>query len=552
MSNPTPILEVKKLSVAFGTTEVVSDVSFTLTPGECLALVGESGSGKSVTARSLIGLAGPGSTVHAESLEIGGRDVRGLSQRAWRTIRGAQVGFILQDALSSLDPLRLVGKEIDDALRLHSTGSGSQRAARVVQLLESVGLDDPVTRAGQRSGELSGGMRQRALIASAIALDPMLIIADEPTTALDATIAAAVLDLLGTLRNSGSAMLLISHDLAAVASVADSIAVMQDGRIVEYGSRDQILYDPQHPYTRALLAAVPAGKPRFTKLSPAVPANSSPVLRAPEAPPDLASVEHSPVLVARGLSKSFAVAGADSFPAVSHVDFELHPGQTLGVVGESGSGKTTTARMALGLLAPDSGTVTLFDEPWSSIPEAQRRARRSSLGAIYQDPLASFDPRLSTGALLADALSQGSTRNPRNYRDKIAELLDMVGLDPVLASRNPTTLSGGQRQRLAIARALAPNPRVLICDEPVSALDVSVQAQVLDLLDELQQRLGLSYLLISHDLSVIRHMSDQVVVMRAGAVMESGATELVFSNPQHEYTRSLLAAAPTMVPGRSA
>lgn len=268
MSNPTPILEVKKLSVAFGATEVVSEVSFTLAPGECLAVVGESGSGKSVTARSLIGLAGPGSTVHAERLHIGGRDVRGLSQRAWRTIRGAQVGFILQDALSSLDPLRLVGKEIDDALRLHTTGSGTQRAARVVQLLESVGLDDPVTRAGQRSGELSGGMRQRALIASAIALDPMLIIADEPTTALDATIAAAVLDLLGTLRHTGSAMLLISHDLAAVASVADSIAVMQDGRIVEYGPRDQILYDPQHPYTRALLAAVPAGKPRFTRLSP--------------------------------------------------------------------------------------------------------------------------------------------------------------------------------------------------------------------------------------------------------------------------------------------
>lgn len=550
MSNPTPILEVKKLSVAFGATEVVSEVSFTLAPGECLAVVGESGSGKSVTARSLIGLAGPGSTVHAERLHIGGRDVRGLSQRAWRTIRGAQVGFILQDALSSLDPLRLVGKEIDDALRLHTTGSGTQRAARVVQLLESVGLDDPVTRAGQRSGELSGGMRQRALIASAIALDPMLIIADEPTTALDATIAAAVLDLLGTLRHTGSAMLLISHDLAAVASVADSIAVMQDGRIVEYGPRDQILYDPQHPYTRALLAAVPAGKPRFTRLSPAAPANSSPVLRSPEATPDLTSGEHSPVLVARGLSKSFAVAGADSFPAVSHVDFELHPGQTLGVVGESGSGKTTTARMALGLLAPDSGTVTLFGEPWSSIPETQRRTRRSSLGAIYQDPLASFDPRLSTGALLADALSQGNTRNPRSYRDKISELLDMVGLDPVLASRNPTTLSGGQRQRLAIARALAPNPRVLICDEPVSALDVSVQAQVLDLLDELQQRLGLSYLLISHDLSVIRHMSDQVLVMRGGAVMESGATESVFSNPQHEYTRSLLAAAPSMVSGR--
>ena len=547
MNTPTPVLRVKDLHVSFGATEVVSGVSFTVNPGETLALVGESGSGKSVTARSLIGLAGAGSVVRAGALEVAGTDARALSQRAWRTLRGRKAGFILQDALTSLDPLRTIGKEIDDALRLHSSGSGATRAARVVELLESVGLDDPVRRAGQRSGELSGGMRQRALIASAIALDPVLLIADEPTTALDATIAAQVMELLGELRAAGSGMLLISHDLAAVAALADSIAVMQGGRIVESGPAARILGDPQHPYTRALLAAVPAGKPRFAPLSPASTATSTALHGTP--PAGQVQAGSRPVLRAESLSKSFKVPGAPDFAAVKDVGFELHAGRTLGVVGESGSGKTTTARMALGLLAPDAGSVELFGEPWSQVPEAARRTRRSALGAIYQDPLSSFDPRLSAGSLLADAVSFGATRNPRRHAAKISELLALVGLDEELAGRNPATLSGGQRQRLAIARALAPNPRVLICDEPVSALDVSIQAQVLDLLDELQRRLGLAYLFISHDLSVIRHMSDEVLVMRGGKVVESGATESVFTAPAHPYTRALLAASPGLLPG---
>lgn len=549
MSAAQPILRVSDLNVSFGGNNVVEGVSFTVNAGECLALVGESGSGKSVTARSLIGLAGHGSQVRAETLDVAGHDARNLSQRRWRSVRGKQVGFILQDALTSLDPLRTVGKEIDDALRVHSPGSGSARAARVIELLEAVGLDDPVRRATQRSGELSGGMRQRALIASAIALDPVLIIADEPTTALDATIAASVMELLGGLRQSGSGMLLISHDLAAVATVADSIAVMQGGRIVERGATEQILNDPQHPYTRALMAAVPAGKPRFTRLSPTAQAPTA-SYRQPSkaaAPNCEPAAVVQPLLKATGLSKIFPLAKSAEFTAVRKVNFELLPGRTLGVVGESGSGKTTTARMALGLLAPSAGTVEFLGEPWSSIPESARRPRRASLGAIYQDPLSSFDPRLSTGAMLADALSFGATRNPRAHAAEITELLAQVGLDPGMAARNPGTLSGGQRQRLAIARALAPKPRVLICDEPVSALDVSIQAQVLDLLDDLQRQLGLSYLFISHDLAVIRHMSDEVLVMRAGEVVESGATEQVFTDPQHEYTRTLLAAAPTLL-----
>ncbi|WP_218712310.1 ABC transporter ATP-binding protein [Arthrobacter sp. BF1] len=546
MSASEPLLRVKDLDVSFGGNSVVSGISFTVNPGECLALVGESGSGKSVTARSLLGLAGPGSHVRATALDVAGKDARNFSQRSWRSLRGKEVGFILQDALTSLDPLRTVGKEIDDALRLHSSGSGSQRAARVVELLEAVGLDGPLRRASQRSGELSGGMRQRALIASAIALDPLLIIADEPTTALDATIAASVMDLLGDLRRAGSGMLLISHDLATVASVADSIAVMAAGRIVERGTREQVLNSPQHPYTRALLAAAPAGKPRFTKLSPASTHPKPPPLQ-----PEQATVHQGeedgvvlPVLSARGLIKNFPLSKTENFRAVHNVNFDLLPGQTLGVVGESGSGKTTTARMALGLLRTDAGTVELLGGPWSQVPESARRSRRSSLGAVYQDPLSSFDPRHSAEAILADALSLGATRNPRAHRQQISELLSLVGLAPDMAQRRPATLSGGQRQRLAIARALAPKPKVLICDEPVSALDVSVQAQVLDLLDELQQRLGLSYLFISHDLAVIRHMSDHVLVMRAGEVVESGTTESVFTAPAHEYTRSLLAAAP--------
>lgn len=561
MSPTKPILRVEALNVSFGGTSVVRDISFTVNPGECLALVGESGSGKSVTARALIGLAGVGFVVRADALAVAGHDGRKLSQRGWRAVRGRDVGFILQDALASLDPLRTVGKEIDDALRLHSAGSGVDRAARVVELLTSVGMDDPVRRAAQRSGELSGGMRQRALIASAIALAPALIIADEPTTALDATIASQVMDLLGGLRRTGSGMLLISHDLAAVANVADTIAVMQRGRIVERGPREQVLGDPQHPYTRALLAAVPAGKPRFTRLSPAADAPMSDTAAASNTAGRPAAVAGAaggaavaaeggpgavvlPLLSARGLSKTFPVAKSTGFKAVRNVSFELLPGRTLGVVGESGSGKTTTARVALGLLAPDAGTVELFGEPWSQVPESDRRTRRPGLGAIYQDPLSSFDPRLSTGSLLADALSRGATRKPRAYVGQINELLKMVGLEPGVAERHPGTLSGGQRQRLAIARALAPKPRVLICDEPVSALDVSIQAQVLDLLDELQRRFGLGYLFISHDLAVIRHMSDEVLVMRAGEVVEAGATELVFGDPQHDYTRQLLSAAP--------
>ena len=565
------VLRLENLNVAFGGETAVRGVSLEIRAGECLALVGESGSGKSVTARALIGLAGAGARVSTDRLELSGRNLAGLSQRAWQQVRGSRIGFILQDALVSLDPLRTIGREIDDALRLGSKDSRRDRARRILSLLEDVGLDNPAQRAGQRSGELSGGMRQRALIASAIALDPELIIADEPTTALDATVQAQILDLLAALRERGSAMLLISHDLAVVESVADRVAVMTEGRIVELGPAAQVLGSPRHEYTRKLLRAVPADHPRGTPLSTspepadqtashisgraaagatqtaggsgasAGPAAGGTLPVAARNQADKAPAA-APVLQAAGLTKSFRTPDKKPFTAVDSVSFQLAAGETLGLVGESGSGKTTAARLVLGLAEPDGGEVRLFGQAWSGLPERERRSRRALIGAVYQDPLSSFDPRLTVGQLLADALSGGRSLNPKAQAADTARLLDLVGLPARFAARGTRTLSGGQRQRVAIARALAPKPRIIICDEPASALDVSVQAQILDLLDDLQREFGLSYLFISHDLGVVRHMSDRVAVMQRGRIVEQGPAEHLFSSPQHAYTQRLLAA----------
>jgi peptide/nickel transport system ATP-binding protein len=537
----TAILRVDDLSVRFGDglEPVVSDVSFEIAAGECVALVGESGSGKSVTARTLVGLTGPDAHVSTERMELAGRDISALSPRGWRATRGADIGFVLQDALVSLDPLRTIGREIDDSLRLHTSLSPAARTRRVLELLTAVGMPDPEVRISQRAGELSGGMRQRALIASAIALQPRLVIADEPTTALDRSIQGRILDLLGDLRRDGTAVLLISHDLSVVSRVADRVAVMKGGRIVESGPTASVLGAPRHEYTRALLRAVPGNHPRGTRLTgTARPVRSEPrtaaVIPAPATDP-------LPVIDLVDVSKRFRLGRHHELAAVSDASISVEAGRTLGLVGESGSGKTTLARIALGLLTPDSGSVRLLGEPWSGIPERQRRTRRQLIGAIYQDPLSSFDPRWTVGRLLTDAITAGG-RGSSTSRDSAVELLESVGLSPDLLGRHTHALSGGQRQRVAIARALAPGPRLIVCDEPVSSLDVSVQAQVLDLLDELQESLGLSYLFISHDLGVIRHISDTVAVMTAGRIVETGQTEEVFGSPTHAYTRTLLAS----------
>ncbi|MEE8876386.1 ABC transporter ATP-binding protein [Pseudomonas helleri] len=534
-------LIVEGLSIEFGGQTVVRDVSFTLAPGKTLALVGESGSGKSVTARSLIGLAGAGARVTARTLSYGGQDLLGLSERGWRGLRGKGIGFVLQDALVSLDPLRSVGKEILEVLTTHQWGDRRSRAERVIELLDKVGVPEPELRARQRPDQLSGGLRQRALIASALALSPGLVIADEPTTALDATVQAQILQVLQEIKARGDSLLIISHDLAVVAQLADEVLVLRHGVVVEQGPMQQVLRTPSHPYTQALLDAVPAEHARGTRLS----SHNSGQLVQPRPGAD------SPVLLkASGLGKRYIGPDQQSRQVVDDVSFELRAGRTLGIVGESGSGKTTVARIVLGLLEPDAGQVQFLGHAWAGagadrVAEKDRRVHRRDISVIYQDPLSSFDPRWSIGQILVDALDVAGVAASQQPA-RIRELLEQVRLPAELASRRPLQLSGGQRQRVAIARAIASNPKVIICDEPVSALDVSVQAQVLDLLADLQASLGLAYLFISHDLGVIRHVSDEVLVMRRGQVVESAPVEELFEHPKHAYTQRLLGAVPRL------
>jgi peptide/nickel transport system ATP-binding protein len=560
------LLTATDLRVSFGAgdraREVVAGISFGVGAGECLAIVGQSGSGKSVTARTLIGLTGDGSHVRGR-LEFDGHDLATLTERQWRSIRGARIGFILQDALVSLDAVRPVGREIAEPLRLHNYGRPAERRARVIELLRQVGVPEPEMRSRQLPGELSGGLRQRALIATAIALDPQLLIADEPTTALDVTIQAQILGLLAQSKQRGRALIVISHDLSVVSRLADRVAVMRDGEIVEQGPTADILGRPEHPYTQSLLDAIPSAHSRGTRLSGA---SASPhvagtgaggpdwdrrrpaLARVTARPAGLAGLAGvagpAPLLVADGLVKRYKGPDGKVRTVVDKVSFELRQGETLGVVGESGSGKTTTGRIVLAVTEPDEGEVRLQGQPWTTLTESQRRARRQHVGVVYQDPLSSFDPRWSVGRILSDALPAGSASGSRAAR--VRELLHQVGLVDDVLERRPLLLSGGQRQRVAIARALAPEPEIIVCDEPVSALDVSIQAQVLDLFADLQDQLGLSYIFISHDLGVIHHMSDRVVVMTRGRIVEQGDADTIFSRPRHPYTQRLLSSLPQL------
>ncbi|QMU77013.1 ABC transporter ATP-binding protein [Streptacidiphilus sp. PB12-B1b] len=599
-----PLLTVDGLDVSFGPVRAVRDVSFTLDAGECLAVVGESGSGKSVTARTLVGLTGNRAAVTARTLAFDGDDLTARSEAQWRALRGRRIGLVLQDALVSLDPLRTVGAEVAEPLRTHRLLARAQIRPRVLELLDDVGIPDPARRAEQYPHQLSGGLRQRALIASAVAGGPQLLIADEPTTALDATVQAQVLDLLDSLRRQGTALLLISHDLSVVGRLADRVAVMYGGRIVETGRARRVLDDPRHPYTRALLDAVPAAHTRGARLSapaaalPAAGADGCPyaarcaaaddrcraALPAPDdsgtlcwhpgtaAPraatkaatraasrraasavtleadpaeaPAQAPAQAEVVLQAESVSKRYRAPDGSHYDAVRDVSFTLRAGETLGLVGESGSGKTTAARIVLGLLEPDSGSVRFGGLPWSGVPERHRRPSRLRIQSVQQDPLGSFDPRFTVERVVGQAVARTGVRRGRERRARVGELLDRVGLPAGLLGRRPLELSGGQRQRVAIARALAPAPDVIVCDEPVSALDVSIQAQILDLLADLRQDLGVALLFISHDLAVVRHLSDRVAVMQGGRIVETGEAEQVFDHPAEDYTRELLAAVP--------
>ncbi|TCQ06209.1 peptide/nickel transport system ATP-binding protein [Rhizobium sp. PP-F2F-G36] len=535
-------LVVQNLSVTIGAGNarrtVVRNLSFRVEPGKALALVGESGSGKSVTARTLVGLTGDGATVHADRLSYGDIDLRALSERQWRQLRGKDIGFVLQDALVSLDPLRPVGAEIAEALAAHGWGNRQTRRQKAIDLLRSVGVPDPEMRALQRPDELSGGLRQRALIATALALDPAILIADEPTTALDSTVQAQIIALLSATKARGDGLLIISHDLHVVSSLADEVMVLNQGEVVEQGPVDEVLGHPRHPYTRLLLSSIPGRHSRGCRLS-----DERPVGKVRP------GWDQTTVLDVRNVKKSYAGPADSVRLAVDAVSFSINRGKTLGIVGESGSGKTSVARIALGLLQPDAGQVHFSNTLWATsgddkkrVTEAQRRPLRGDLGVIYQDPLSSFDPRWNVARILSDALDAAGV-DRRQHGRQITDLLSKVRLEPYIADRWPLTLSGGQRQRVAIARAVASKPKLLICDEPVSALDVSVQAQVLDLLTDLQDELGISYLFISHDLGVIRHVSDEVLVMLDGRVVEHGAVEEVFTTPKHAFTRKLLAAS---------
>lgn len=534
--NQAPLVDIRGLHVSFNGVPVVHGVDLQLRAGQCLALVGESGSGKSVTARTLVGLTGAGAHVQAQRLAFAGQDLRQLDERAWRRLRGEHIGFVMQDALGSLDPLRRVGAEIEEPLLLHTNLAAEQRRLRVLELLRQVGVPEPEVRARQYPWQLSGGLRQRALIASAIACQPRLLIADEPTTALDATVQAQILDLLEQLRERDNSLLMVSHDLAVVARLADWVAVMRHGVVVEQGSVEQILQDPQDPYTQRLLSAARAV--HFKR--PAAPA-----LALMENVVD----EQPVVLEARGLSKAFVDPDGRLRQVLDDVSLQLRAGQTLGVVGESGSGKSTLGRILLGLERPEQGSLQLAGQDWLALSAAQQRQARQGIQVVFQDPLASFDPRYTVLRVLAEALAHAGV--PRALqRTEAAALLERVQLPVGLLERRPLELSGGQRQRIAIARALAMKPRVLVLDEPVSALDVSVQARILALLAELKAELNLACLFISHDLGVVEQVSDHVLVMQGGRVVEQGAAAQVLGQPRQAYTRALLDAVPHLPAAR--
>lgn len=540
------LFDVQNLDVGFNTADgykqVVSQFSLRLQRGQTLAIVGESGSGKTVATRALLGLAGENAVIKADVLSYAGRSLLRASAGELRALRGAQVGYVLQDALVSLDPLRPVRKELGEALKAHAPAGGVQERKGIIELLSEVGVPQPELRQHQYPGELSGGLRQRALIATALAQQPPVIIADEPTTALDVLVQAQVLQVLEGLIARGTSLILISHDLSVVASLADVIIVMKAGRIVESGPAQDVLHRPRHPYTRSLINAVPGPKTRGKRLSD----TPAPVVVFKPAS-DAGSEDNAEgvILEARELNKSFQAPNGQRIAAIRNASLQLKKGEVLGIVGQSGSGKSTVARVLLGLTPLDEGTVLYRGREWLKGSREEMRKVRGKIAMVYQDPYSSFDPRWTVARILSDVLKlHGGGR--KAARNDVIALLRTVGLDERHAEVYPITLSGGQRQRVAIARALAVNPEILVLDEAVSALDVSIQAQILDLLADLRAQYRLSIIFISHDLGVINHIADRVLVMKDGEIVETGAVDTVFHAPSHPYTQELIAALPQL------
>jgi len=523
----SPILQVKDLRVAFRQdgqlTEAVKGVSFTVSRGETVALVGESGSGKSVSALSTVQLLGDSAQVSG-SVTYDGQEMIGADERTLRRVRGNDISFIFQEPMTSLNPLHTIEKQLGEALALHQGVMGEDARGRILDLLNKVGIRDAETRLGAYPHQLSGGQRQRVMIAMALANKPDVLIADEPTTALDVTIQAQILDLLADLKSSeGMGLLFITHDLSIVRRIADRVCVMKSGEIVEEGPTAELFADPKHPYTQKLLAAEPSGRP-------------GPV---PENAEELVAANDLKVWfpIQRGLLKRTV----GHVKAVNPMSLSVRDGETLGIVGESGSGKTTMALAIMRLIASE-GEVRFQGQDLRKWSTRELRRLRKDMQIVFQDPFGSLSPRMTCQQIIAEGLAIHEVDQHRKPRELVAEVMEEVGLDPAAMDRYPHEFSGGQRQRIAIARAMVLRPKLVVLDEPTSALDMTVQVQIVDLLRDLQARYGLAYLFISHDLNVVRAMSHEILVMKAGDVVEQGAAEEVFANPKEEYTRHLLSA----------
>ena len=532
-----PVLQFQQLDVnfrtEFGRVHAVKGIDLVVNPGEVVALVGESGSGKSVTATTALGLLPRTATITGETM-VADKTISKLDQRGLRALRGNRVAMVFQEPMTALNPVIRIGEQLTEAMEVHDVAYGQQAWDRAVDLLNAVGIPNAERRAKQYPHELSGGMRQRVVIAMALACDPEVIIADEPTTALDVTVQADILDLLRSLKEKlNTGILLITHNMGVVADMADRVAVMFKGNIVERGSAEEVLLNPQHPYTKKLLDAVPhlgEGQGQF---------GSKPAEVASDA--ELA-------LDVRDMVVEYKRAGKKPFRAVDGVSFDVRRGEIVGLVGESGSGKSTIGRALLGLIPSASGEVRVLGEDLLALKGNQVKELRRRIGVIFQDPAASLNPRLPVGDVIAEPLEVHRIGDKKSRQQKVHELLDAVALPKSAYNRYPHELSGGQRQRVSIARALSLSPDLLIADEPTSALDVSVQASVLGMLIELQQDFGFACLFISHDLAVIDSLAHRVVVMQHGKIVEKGDCKDVLVDPQEEYTKRLLAAAPVPDP----
>jgi peptide/nickel transport system ATP-binding protein len=539
-----PVLSVRNLSVDARTPDglkpVLRDIGFDLATGETLCIAGESGSGKSVTSLAIMGLLPKASLrVTSGQILLGERDLLTLSNRALRQVRGGDIAMVFQEPMTSLNPVMSIGAQLTEAIREHQESDNAQAVA--LKMLDAVQITDPARRLKQYPHELSGGMRQRVMIAMALSCRPKVLIADEPTTALDVTVQAQILMLMRELKAEfGTSIILITHDMGVVAEMADRVLIMQGGRLIEEGPSVAVFNRPRQDYTKQLLAAVPRlgehagtdGPPRITPL-----------------PPQTRTEDRTPVMNVRDLHVSYGSPASRFFKgkpqvhAVHGVSFDILPGQTLGLVGESGSGKSTTGKAVLGLI-PSTGNVLIDGRNIAGLSQHEMRPVRRTAQMIFQDPYASLDSRMAVGAAIAEPMVIHGIGSKSERQDRVAELLRRVGLTPDAATRYPHEFSGGQRQRICIARALAVEPKIIVADESVAALDVSVRARVLDLMLELQQTMGLAYLFISHDMAVIERMSHHVAVMRGGTIVEMGTRREIFETPREDYTKALMAAVP--------